>query len=149
MTGVQTCALPIYTAGAGSAGAVNGDTVRFISNSDGRLERIILNDGRQFAYSYDDVGNLTSVRDLSAAQSSRYGFDAGDAHLMTLATGGIGDGGEAIRYESGAPIVNALTDDLGGALSYLTQNFSGNLTAGATRPEERRAGKEGRSRRSP
>src|SRR6266571_1101043 len=109
----------------------NGEALRFLSNDQGRIERIVLPDGREFAYGYDASGNLESVRNLSAASSSRYGYAADDAHLLTLATGGIGEGGSAISYE-GVPSAAALTADLGAALSYLSQSHSGTLGAGAT-----------------
>lgn len=37
--------------------ASNGDRVSFMSNDAGRMDRIQLSDGRQFAYSYDTAGN--------------------------------------------------------------------------------------------
>src|SRR6266568_2814169 len=111
--------------------ASNGETASFVTDSDGHIERIVLADGRAVAYSYDDLGNLSSVRDLAAARSNRYGYAPNDAHRLTLATGGIGEGGSAVRY-AGTPSTVALTADLGPATSYLTQTFTGDLAAGGT-----------------
>jgi len=107
--------------------AADGSAIRFITDESGRIGRVVAPDGREFLYSYDARGDLAQVRDLSAAQSARYGYDA--SHRLTLAVNATG--GEAVEYSGGGVVTHALTADLGSALNYLAAPVAGSLTAGA------------------
>ncbi|HSC14228.1 MAG TPA: dockerin type I domain-containing protein, partial [Gammaproteobacteria bacterium] len=109
--------------------ASNGDRVSFITNDEGRIERVVLSDGRQFAYSYDDAGNLRFARDLEEAESRVYGYASDDPHRLILASPGFGSGGSAVVYGA-APATAPLAANLGASLEYLAQTFTGAIGAG-------------------
>ncbi len=60
----------------------------FITGEDGRIQRVVFSDGRQFIYGYDAAGNLNLVRNLEQALSQNYGYGEGGSHSLVLATPG-------------------------------------------------------------
>ncbi len=95
--------------------------VQLGADREGRVASITAPDGRTIFYGYDTAGNLTSARDFSVG-ISRYGYDAADAHLLTIPA--------TIRYTP-APVSSPITGGLGSAVVFDGGAFSGNLIPGS------------------
>ena len=117
-----------------------GETIQFIWNSSpltpyaSRLTSVTGPDGHRVVYSYDQLGNLVSARDLLTGDTARYGYDA--QHRITLLTR-TGQSGQVIQYPAtpgtpSTPQMSPVKADLGAALTYLATPFTSTLTAGAT-----------------
>ena len=108
--------------------ASTGETVQFTLNHAGAIERAALSDGRQFLYDYDAQGRLVSVRNLEAATSLRYGYEAGALGRLTLVTGS----GAGALYTYGPSGVGQapISGDLGSSVNYLATPVNGSLIAG-------------------
>jgi YD repeat-containing protein len=111
--------------------ASTGESIQFVRDAEGRITSIIAPDGTTVVYTYDSSGNLVSARNLTAGQSSRYGYQAGPVHLLTEAVSPSSGTSAAIKY--GPPVqVLPITADLGSSGEFLTTNQSGTLAAGGT-----------------
>ncbi|HND23400.1 MAG TPA: putative Ig domain-containing protein, partial [Rhodocyclaceae bacterium] len=108
--------------------ASTGETVQFTLNHAGAIERAALSDGRQYLYDYDAQGRLVSVRNLEAATSLRYGYEAGALGRLTLVTGS----GAGALYTYGPSGVGQapISGDLGSSVNYLATPVNGSLIAG-------------------
>ena len=68
------------------SGIVNpesGEAVRFANDFNGRLQQITAPDGTAIRYSYDDLGNLTGVRNVLSGEAVRYGYSQGNGEQGT------------------------------------------------------------------
>jgi YD repeat-containing protein len=111
--------------------ATTGETIQFIYDGAGRIERMVAPDGDVTLYSYDAQGDLAAVRDLATGDSRRYGYDPAVPHRLTAAVDATGTG-TAVVYASGAiPTTAPIAGNLGAAVSFLGQAFPGTLAAGA------------------
>lgn len=108
--------------------STTGESIRFVQDAQGRLTQITSSNGATVSYAYDDLGNLTMVRNLSQGVSQRYGYDAG--HRLTLASA-LGQSGESVVYGAGAPLVRSIQADLGGVYQFMSAGaVSSSLNAG-------------------
>ena len=122
-----------------------GERVQFVRDAAGRVTTLEGPDGSRLVYSYDNRGNLTTVRNAGTGQSSRFGYATDDPHLLTLFTTPDPQGGYTIQY--GATLRTfPVGIDLGSADQFLTNVVHGSLAAGATgrlafslRPSEMRS----------
>ncbi len=132
--GVQQEDLPggqhLYFSGSGIT-SDSGAAVTFIRDAQGRITTIQAPDGTRLVYAYDAAGNLVSAHNTGTGQSDRYGYAAGDPHLLTLATAPEAGTGSAVSY--GSPVqVTPIAADLGGTSQFLKADAGGQITAGAT-----------------
>ncbi|MBL8485136.1 MAG: putative Ig domain-containing protein, partial [Rhodocyclaceae bacterium] len=111
--------------------APDGSAVSFQRDAAGHITAIVGPDGSRIVYDYDSLGRLMSVHDTVRQTSSRYGYAAGDPHLLTLATAPAPAVGSAIHYGA-TTSVTPLAADLGGAARFEITPYQGNLAAGAS-----------------
>ncbi|MDH5669840.1 MAG: Ig-like domain-containing protein, partial [Nitrospira sp.] len=98
------------------------------------LASITAPDGHRVVYTYDQQGQLVSVRDLATGDTSRYGYSVlgPQSSVLTLSTH-TGQPGSVIDYASPlTPHASPVAADLGAALSYLQTPYQDTLEAGAT-----------------
>jgi large repetitive protein len=104
-----------------------GESVRFVRDAAGRIERITAPDGTQVVYSYEN-GNLVAERNLAIGQSSRYGYTGSNAHELTIVSSRPGAAGSLISYGA-VPRVEGIRSDLGGVVQFsqapTTGSFAG------------------------
>ena len=135
-SGVQEEILPggqqLYYSGSGISSS-SGGAIRFVRDASGRITSIEAPDGSRVVYSYDTAGNLVSAHNAATGASSRYGYDANDIHLLTLATAPASATGSGVAVSYGSTVeVVPLTADLGGTSQFVANSDSNNLVAGAT-----------------
>ncbi len=105
--------------------ASNGDMLRFVEGTGGSIAGVVLANGDVFSYEYGSDGRLASARNLSAAQSTRYAYDAAGRLVLVSAP----TGGEALGYAGSAAVHQPLAADLGAALAYVGTSRSDSLAA--------------------
>jgi len=115
----------LYYADSGISTA-SGAAIQFIHDTQGRITRVHTPEGAGLVYQYDDTGNLVMVRDLATGQTTRYGYDPGDVHLLAAAVDNAG--GEAISFNS-PPVTTPIQTDLGGVGNFMGQITSDDLPA--------------------
>ena len=104
----------------------SGEAVIFERDDSNRLTKIIAPDGREVRYSYDEQGNLVTVRDLATGTATRYGYDSAIAHQLTLVAG---EEGTVIDYGTNTPQTTPIVADLGTAHRFSSEVTQGNLVA--------------------
>ncbi|MFO7899372.1 MAG: Ig-like domain-containing protein, partial [Planctomycetota bacterium] len=104
--------------------APGGESVQFVWDGAGRLERAVAPGGVTIVYEYDEQGDLSSVRNLASGEVARYGYDPVGDHRLTAAVGPSA-ADEVVFY--GRPVATApILADLG-----LVEDFTGGATAGS------------------
>jgi YD repeat-containing protein len=105
-----------------------GETIRFVQDAAGRLTQIVAPNGETVVYSYDDRGDLISVRQLVTGQSDRYGYTD---HALTIASS-LTQPGEVIAYGASGVSIQPIVADLGSAYRFVNQEMTGTLQAGGS-----------------
>jgi large repetitive protein len=115
--------------------ATTGETIQFIYDGAGRVERMVAPDGGVTLYSYDAQGDLAAVRDLATGDSRRYGYDLAVPHrLISLPWTPRGPARRSCTRRGPSPTTAPIAGNLGAAISFTGQSFPGTLAAGASRP---------------
>jgi len=108
-----------------------GAEARLVTNDDGRISVVMASDGEQVRFTYDERGDLTAVRSIFTASSTRYGYDPEDEHLLVLGITPPDQDSEAILFNS-APAVVPVLADLGPAAQFSRAVVAGELLGGET-----------------
>ena len=117
----------------GDSGAVagGGDSIRFITDGEGRISRVVGPNGEILDYQYDGRGNLVAVRSPQSGQTDRYGYSATEPGLLEIAL--TGAGGSSFSYATNTqPRVHPIAGRLGAAATFSGQSRSAALTSGET-----------------
>ncbi len=107
--------------------ALSGETLRFLRNGDGAVERVVAPDNSTIVYGYDANGRLVSVRHLSDGSGERYGY--ADGRLVTAVE--VGGAGTAIEYGGDGTVTPRPIDgDLGGLADFSGHPVEGEIAGG-------------------
>ncbi|MCC6235899.1 MAG: cadherin-like domain-containing protein, partial [Verrucomicrobiales bacterium] len=116
------------------SGAVGGNNERITLRRDaeGRLTTVLLPDGAQLQYDYDEAGNLQAASSLSAGVRTWYGYDA-SGRLTLLLEPAVGTG-LSVRYDAqGALVASEPIETVPGQ----PREFLGVVTPGSVAAGER------------
>ncbi len=99
--------------------AAGGQSVQFITDAKGRLQRLIGPDGEVVQYEYDVAGDLVSVRKPQSGQTTRYGYSSRVDHLLETVVE-VGTGGLSFQYsDQASPTVAPISAYLGAAANFV------------------------------
>jgi len=108
----------------------SGQMIQFVKDGQGRISSIIAPDGTRVVYTYDNNGNLVSVRNLVTSQSSYYAYTSEEMHLLTLTIEPDGSG-TAVNYDP-APQELPVKAHLGTVNDFNSAIYEESLLAGLT-----------------
>ncbi|MGM0485754.1 MAG: putative Ig domain-containing protein [Planctomycetota bacterium] len=107
----------------------DGTSINFVRDAANRIVSATTSAGDRVAYTYDESGNLVSVREIGSPDVTRYAYDRDDTHLLRVVS--TPDGGEAI--DTGTPITTEpIEADLSSSIHFGGQTVTGTLAADQT-----------------
>ena len=113
--------------------ATGGESIRFITDGEGRLRSLIGPNSEIINYHYDSSGNLVAVRDPQSGSTTRYGYSSEVDHRLEMVVGAAGTGSTVEYSDILLPTVSPVLANLGAPATFAGNSVTAPLSAGESK----------------